>query len=379
MYPWLIKDGEMVSADIIAPAELVLSDGLIAAIEPHIVSGSSSDRVYDARDCYILPGIIDIHGDAFERILQPRPGLMFPMDIALLEADRQMIANGITTAYHGLAVSWEPGLRSIETARSFMSSLARLVPDLAADTKVNLRWESFAFDFCDEVIVWLKSDPAHILSFNDHTTINMGHDIRSSKIGRMADRCGTTREEAVAMLNAAWEGRADALVAVEKMASAGRAIGVTMFAHDEDSAQVRIGNRSMGITVSEFPMTADTADEARDVGEAIVMGAPNVLRGGSQNNALDAIPSITQGRCTCLASDYYYPAMMLAAFKLVDEEGMSLPQAWGLISSGPANAAGLDDRGSLDVGKRADLIVVEKKSRRIKAVFVAGRKVFERE
>ncbi|HAT84942.1 MAG TPA: alpha-D-ribose 1-methylphosphonate 5-triphosphate diphosphatase, partial [Rhizobiales bacterium] len=126
--------------------------------------------------------------------------------------------------------------------------------------------------------------------------------------------------------------------AIDHMASEGRALGTKMFAHDEDAIEVRRQNRQMGISVSEFPMTEDTADEARDHGEAIILGSPNVLRGGSQNNALDATSAIKQGRCTCLASDYYYPAMMFAAFKLVDEQAMSLPEAWKLISLNAAKA-----------------------------------------
>ncbi len=379
MNSWLVKGGEIVSSDNVQQADLITGGDMIEAIEAQAEPALKQERIYDARDCLVLPGIIDIHGDAFERIVQPRPGLMFPMDVALKEADRQMMTNGITTAYHGLAISWEPGLRSMQTARDFMSTLTSLGSDLAVDTKVNMRWETFAFDYCDEVIGWLKTDPAHILSFNDHTTTNLGHKIQSSKIGRLADRCGLTREDAVAMLHEVWERREEVPAAIDRMASEGRALGTKMFAHDEDAIEVRRQNRQMGISVSEFPMTEDTADEARDHGEAIILGSPNVLRGGSQNNALDATTAIKQGRCTCLASDYYYPAMMFAAFKLVDEQAMSLPEAWKLISLNAAKAAGLDDRGALEVGKRADILVVDKSSRRIKAVFVAGQKVLEHE
>ena len=375
MQPWIIEGGEVLSRNGIKTEDLFISSGLIVDGCPD----RADARIIDATGSYVLPGMVDIHGDAFERILQPRPGVLFPMEVSLLEADRQMFINGITTAFHGLAVSWEPGLRSMKTARDFMTTLNRIRPKLAADTKVNLRYETFAIEYMDEVAEWLEADPSIILSFNDHTTINMGHDVRSKKIGRMADRCGISREDAVAMLNEKWEMRDIIPAKMVEMAAIGRSLGLTMFAHDEDAADIRVYHRSLGISVSEFPMNAETADEAKAHGENIILGAPNVLRGGSQNNAIDAIPSILAGRCTVLASDYYYPAMMLAAFRLVDEKLLSLPQAWSLISEAPAKAAGLDDRGVIEAGKRADLILVDKESRQIRTVFVEGRKVFERE
>ncbi len=161
--------------------------------------------------------------------------------------------------------------------------------------------------------------------------------------------------------------------------AAATARGLTVFSHDETSPEDRRANRALGVTVSEFPMTWDTARESADGEEHIVLGAPNVLRGGSQNNAIDAEPAIAQGLCTVLASDYYYPAQMLAAFALADRGIVPLEDDWALVSSGPAKAVGLHDRGRLEQGLRGDLLILDADTRRLKSVFVNGRRVLQRD
>src|SRR5262245_19681537 len=104
--------------------------GTIAAIDGNAGAG----RRLDADGLLVLPGIVDIHGDAFERQMMPRPGVDFPIDVALFDSDRQAIANGITTVFHGVTWSWEPGLRGPENARALLEGIERLRPRLAADT-----------------------------------------------------------------------------------------------------------------------------------------------------------------------------------------------------------------------------------------------------
>jgi len=131
--------------------------------------------------------------------------------------------------------------------------------------------------------------------------------------------------------------------------------------------------------VAEFPTTAAAAREARDAGEHVVLGAPNALRGESHNGALCATQAIGNGLCTVLASDYYYPAPLHAVFRLHDAGVLPLEQGWPLVSANPAAAVSLHDRGTLDPGQRADLLVVDRKTRKIRAVFVKGRKVLDRD
>src|SRR5262249_21004893 len=134
--------------------------------------------------------------------------------------------------------------------------------------------------------------------------------------------------------------------------------------------------RALGCRVCEFPMTIDTARDAAEAGDQIVLGAPNVMRGGSHVGWVNASDMVAQGLCSVLASDYYYPAPLIAAFRLVAKSVAPLEAAWRLVSGAPARAMGLADRGEIARGQRADLILVDTETPgrpRIVAVLVAGR------
>ena len=125
-------------------------------------------RALDADGLMVLPGIIDIHGDAFERQMMPRPGVHFPLDVALLDTDRQVIANGITTVFHGVTWSWEPGLRGPENARALVAAIETLRPHLHADTRFHLRHETYNLDAEAEVMEWIDAGRIGMLAFNNH-------------------------------------------------------------------------------------------------------------------------------------------------------------------------------------------------------------------
>lgn len=133
----------------------------------------------------------------------------------------------------------------------------------------------------------------------------------------------------------------------------------------------RIGAR--GVRVSEFPETLDAAEAARAGGDFIVMGAPNVVRGGSHNGNASAVEFVAMGLCDALASDYHYPSLMRAALMLETSGVCSLSQAWRLVSDGPASLMGLTDRGRLEPGLRADLVVLDAETRRVAATMSGGR------
>jgi alpha-D-ribose 1-methylphosphonate 5-triphosphate diphosphatase len=373
MQNWIITGGQTLKPGGLTFDPLTVQDGKITS------ESTTNVRTYNACNCLVLPGIVDVHGDAFERVLTPRPYVSFPLELALRESDQQLIGNGITTAFHGLSASWEPGLRSVDTADGFLKTLSDQKTVLACDTYVNLRWETFCLDAEDQILSWLSENPSILLSVNDHLTAYRGLDENNSKIARMAERSGLSRAESLALIDTLWARADEVPGAVARLTAVATKLGRTVFAHDELTAQQRASNRAMGVSVSEFPMSTATAQAAIDAGEHVVLGAPNVLRGGSQNKAVDAEPAILSGLCTVLASDYYYPAQMAAAFALVDRRGLDLAQAWALVSRNPAQAVGLTDRGDFAEGNRADVLVVDGRTRQIRAVFVAGRKVYERE
>ena len=326
----------------------------------------------DANGLLVLPGIVDLHGDAFERQMMPRPGVDFPTDIALIDSDRQAIANGITTVFHGTTWSWEPGLRSADNARKLLDTIEALRPQLAADTRFHLRHETHNLDAEAEITQWLAEGRIDLFAFNDHSNV------KPKKRNQLAERAGLSVEAINEMLDQVVARRPDVPASIARLAAAARAAGIRMLSHDDNSPVMRQEYRALGAAIAEFPINEETARDAAAAGDFIVFGAPNVVRGGSHTGWTKASEMIAKGLCSVLASDYYYPAQLLAAFRLVADGILPLASAWDLISSAPARAAGLDDRGVLAAGRRADIIVVDDKvplRPRVVAVISAGRLV----
>lgn len=327
----------------------------------------------------LLPGMVDLHGDAFERQWMPRPGVFFPVEAALHETDRQLLANGITTAYHGLTVSWEPGLRSVQHGRLLVDALRRLRADLSCDTRLHLRYEIHALDQLEEVIAWIDAGGVDLIAFNDHLAMIDGHLGKEAKAGKYAERSGITVDAFRAILASVQKRSAEVPAAVARVAAAGRARGIPMASHDDETPAMRASYHALGAGICEFPIDAQTASAARACGSEVVMGAPNVVRGGSHTQRMTAIDAIRADLCTVLASDYYYPAMLHAAFRLTHEDATTLPEAWNLVAANPARAAGLADRGRIDSGWRADFIAVDDTDPahpRVAATVAGGRVVY---
>ena len=141
----IFEGATLLMEDRLVPDSLRIENGQITGID---VPADGARRI-DARGMILAPAMIDIHGDAFERQIMPRPGVFIPIDTALLETDRQLAANGIATAYHALTLSWEPGLRSVDQGTKLVDALARLAPRLTVENRVHPRWESFCFEAID--------------------------------------------------------------------------------------------------------------------------------------------------------------------------------------------------------------------------------------
>jgi alpha-D-ribose 1-methylphosphonate 5-triphosphate diphosphatase len=353
---------------------LAVEHGRIAAL-----GGEAGGRIWDASGLLVLPGIVDLHGDAFERQLMPRPGVHFDARLALLDTDRQLICNGITTAFHAVTYSWEPGLRGPEAGRAFVAALAATAGQLGCDTKLHLRWETFNLDVEAEVAGWLQSEIVSLLAFNDHTPAMLEKADHPEALLKYAERASLTLVEFKQVLDRVAAQASGVPAAIQRLAAVARAAGIPMASHDDDSPDIRRWYESLGCRISEFPKNEPTARTAHESGCDIIMGAPNVVRGGSHLALASASDMIGKGLCTVLSSDYYYPALVNAAFRLVRDEVCDLGTAWRLISENPARAAGLSDRGTLAVDRRADIILVDDQRPglpRVVATFVAGRSVF---
>jgi alpha-D-ribose 1-methylphosphonate 5-triphosphate diphosphatase len=359
----------------IRETSLQIAGGKISAVDSDHGRGSFG---LDASDLKVLPGIVDLHGDAFERQMMPRPGVDFPVDVALIDSDRQAVANGITTVYHATTWSWEPGLRSADNARRLLEAIESLRPQLAADTRFHLRHETFNLDAEAEIGQWLSDGRIDLFAFNDHMDSTVASLDKPQKRSRMVERCGVSSEEFDRLVARVLSRGDEVPESIARLAGAARSANVRMLSHDDASPAMRKAFRAQGVAIAEFPVNEETAREAAEAGDYIVFGAPNVVRGGSHTGWTKASDMIAKGLCSILASDYYYPAQLLAAFRLAVDGVLPLAEAWDLISAAPARAAGLSDRGILAAGYRADIILVDDEipmRPRIVAVIAAGRLV----
>jgi alpha-D-ribose 1-methylphosphonate 5-triphosphate diphosphatase len=361
--------------DDILETSLQIADGEITAVGSSLGRGKLG---IDAAGLKVMPGIVDLHGDAFERQMMPRPGVDFPVDVALIDSDSQAIANGITTVFHATTWSWEPGLRSADNARDLLEAIEKLRPQFGADTRFHLRHETYNLDAEAEIGQWLSDGRIDLLAFNDHMESTIASLAKPQKRNRMVERTGLSSEAFDVLVGRVVSRAQDVPASIARLAKAARDANVRMLSHDDETPDMRKAFRAQGVGIAEFPVNEETAREAADGGDAIVFGAPNVVRGGSHTGWTKAADMIANGLCSVLASDYYYPAQLLAAFRLAADGVVPLARAWDLISGAPARAAGLVDRGVLAEGRRADIILVDDLAPlrpRIVAVIADGRLV----
>ena len=268
--------------------------------------GSEATRAslyIDARGLKVLPGIVDLHGDAFERQMMPRAGVDFPIDVALADSDRQAISNGITTVFHATTWSWEPGLRSGDNARALLEAIEALRPQLAADTRFHLRHETYNLDAESEIAPWLAEGRVDLFAFNDHMDSTVADLAKPRKRNRMVERTGLSNEEFDRLVERVVSRAHDVPASITRLAAAARAANVRMLSHDDNSPAMRKSFREQGVSIAEFPVDEETARAAASAGDFIVFGAPNVVRGGSHTGWTKASDMIAKGLCSVLASE----------------------------------------------------------------------------
>jgi alpha-D-ribose 1-methylphosphonate 5-triphosphate diphosphatase len=355
----LPNDGEQV-------VDVSLEDGCIAAI-----GRNGRGTRLDACGLLVLPGIVDIHGDAFERQLQPRPGVGFSAEIALQDTEAQLLANGITTAFHGVTLSWEPGLRSLNAWRALLDALEARA--WTCDMRVHLRWEAYNLEALDTALADIAAGRVHLLAFNDHTPPILKK-INDPVVGaKYSDRAGMKLDAFRALATEIGAREHAVPAALDRIGAAAREAGLPMASHDDETIATRRAFRARGARICEFPMAEEVGQEAREAGDWVVMGCPNVVRGGSHLGWTSAAYMVEAGICRVLTSDYFYPAMLRAAMALAGRDTLNLQNSWALISSNPARATELSDRGSIEEGLRADLVLIDPASPKVVATIVGGR------
>jgi alpha-D-ribose 1-methylphosphonate 5-triphosphate diphosphatase len=368
-FPMLTLD--LINAQVLWPEGL--SQGRLS-FGDGVLQHAAVGRAIDLCGFMILPGIIDLHGDAFERHLAPRRGAMKQMNEGILSAEAELAASGITTAVLAQFVSWEGGLRGLAFADQVFSSIRAIAPEVVTDLRAQLRFETHMLDLYADMPRRISEWGLSYVVFNDH----LPHDrLAAGKTPKrmvgQALKAGRNPDVHLAMMQDMHARRDEVPAALDQLCAVLTGQGVQMGSHDDQSPEIRAIWRARGVAVSEFPETQAAAEAAHQGGDAVVMGAPNVVRGGSHNGNLSAIDVIAMGICDALASDYHYPSPRRAALALVDSGLCDLATAWHLVSAGPARILGLQDRGHFAPGMRADLLILDQNTGRVAATLAGGR------
>lgn len=341
---------------------LEIRDGRISAI----VEGYQNGDI-DGAGLTAIPGIIDLHGDMIERDMEPRPGVLFPIELALFELDKRLAGNGITTAYAAIsflerADRIAPSVRSIDRAEQIILTIRNLRACLLTDFRVHLRFEVTCPRAIPTVIDLIRRGHVGFVSLMDHTP-GQGQYRDLTKYAEVIEKWRrVSKEEAEQMSldrirrseenRASWE---DA----RPVAQAALDHHLLVASHDDDTPSKVLTMAQLGVTLCEFPVTIEAARQAREIGMLVAMGAPNILLGCSHTGNLSAREAIDAGLVDVLVADYYPAALLQAAFALARDGAMPLHQAIRLITENPARALHLEGRGRLAVGAVADIAFVE--------------------
>lgn len=331
----------------------------------------------DLSGYYVLPGIIDLHGDAFERHIAPRPSALFPLATGLLNTDREAAANGVTTAWLAQSWSWEGGIRSPDFAEKMLNAVSAYRPGALTDLRVQLRYETHMIDTAQRLLAAIRKHKVDYVVFNNH--LEQAEQITLSAPAELSDwahRAGKSPQEFLQLVKDTLACAPQVPRHLCRLAEAFDAMGVQYGSHDDPDAETREGFAMIGARICEFPTARGPAAAARAMSDPVLMGAPNVVRGGSQSGNVPATQLIRDRLVTALVSDYFYPSLARAAFRLVQDEILTLPRAWALISANPAQIMRMPDRGVIDYGKRADLVVVNKATLAVEATIAGGRLSF---
>ena len=358
--PLVLANALVVTAEAAFRGRVTVSEGEIAEVAE---GGAVPSGALDCEGDLLLPGLVDLHTDHCERHAVPRPGVHWDPLQAVIAHDAQVAAAGITTVFDSLVV----GLRDADqTRRDLLGRLMAAVEKgealglFRSQHRLHLRCEVTDPTLLDQIEPLMDHALLRLVSVMEHTVgqrqfpdaekyrevlvklFHVSADEVDERFRRDAEASRTfapTYREAVCRLS--------------------QERGIPVAAHDDETlAHVEEAVR-LGMAISEFPTTLEAAEAARAKGMVTIMGAPNVVKGGSQTGNLSALELAKAGLLDALASDYVPISLLAATFRLTQADvGFSLPQAVRSASLAPAEAAGLSDRGEIAPGKRADLLRV---------------------
>lgn len=369
-------------------ARIVTADGIIdggLAVEGDRIAGlTQATADIDLDGAFLIPGIVDLHTDHVERHTHPRVGVLWPALPALLAYDAVIISGGTTTVFDSLSVG--ASMQKQERRELFEPLVATLREAVAQDLFRAQHLLHLRCEISDPATPWLVDasidfPETQLISVMDHTPGDRQSPDVDKWFWHMIRDMEVHEDEGRRMMEELFERSRTHGASVRKhVTEAAVKANVPLMSHDDrtfDHVDEAVGE---GCTISEFPTTLTAARHARERGMAIVAGAPNYLRGGSQSGNVAVAELLVEGLVDVLASDYIPRSPLDAAFAIAADHAMpyDLPQAMAMVTEAPAKMAGIGDRGTIAEGQRADLVAVKLAGAQpvVQAVWREGKQVF---
>jgi len=375
----VFTNAQIVTGTELVTGSLVVRDGVIADVDS---APSSLPGAVDLEQDLLIPGLVELHTDNLERHLCPRPGVVWPAMPALLAHDGEVAGAGITTVFDALRLGT---LREDSEYVGAAYELAGAIRDshagdmTRAEHYVHLRCEISCDDVAEEAARFFAFPELRLVSVMDHTPgqrqfadLAKYREYYGGKYGFSPVELELFIETAQAAQERNSARNRQAIVAACAQQ------GMALASHDDANAAHVDEALADGAVIAEFPTTHEAAGACAGQGMHVLMGAPNVIRGRSHSGNVSALELAERGVLDILSSDYVPASLLPAALKLADiVDDISLPQAVASVTRNPAAAVGLDDRGEIAVGKRADLVQVRRTPQAavVRAVWTAGRRV----
>lgn len=363
-----IKNGTIIGTDQIIEDKIVLIDGDTIVDFVSEIDESKFERVVDAHGRYIMPGFIDIHSDKIEQFIQPRPTAIMDFELAMKECERELLFQGITTMYHSLSLYKDELFGSSAVRkRDNVQKLAELINDIhnrfhLIHHRFHLRIEIDNLDAYDIVKDMIAKNMVHEISFMDHTP-GQG---QYRNLALYKKTIEGYKGEAYKKLG--FDGileqhkKKDMLSfeQIKELTELAHEKGIPVASHDDDTEEKLLVNQKLGVDISEFPITIETAKKAKSMGFYTIAGAPNILLGGSHSGNMSAAEAILEECVDVLCSDYYPSALLHSIFLMHKTHKVPL---WEMVKKASLNAAKavkIDNHyGSVEIGKKADLLIVD--------------------
>lgn len=379
----VLTNARVVGPESVFDGSVLIRDGLIADVS---TTPSAAAGAHDCEGDYLLPGLVELHTDNLERHLQPRPGVEWPRRAAVAAHDGEFVSVGVTTLFDALrigVVDFDHGLGDYAAAALEALNRLRELDLLKADHFIHLRCEICAPEMLSEFDAISEERRIRLISLMDHT-IGQRQFQREDKYREYYQgKRGMTDAELDAFVLESRELQAryaesNRAGLIERARSLRAERGACATASHDDATRAHVAESlEADVVAAEFPTTLEAAQASREAGLAIIMGAPNLLRGFSHSGNVSAMELASEGLVDVLSSDYAPASLMLATFKLAEETDYGLPRAVACVTRRPAECVGLADRGAILPGLRADLARVYRAERLCvtRAAWREGRRV----